>query len=70
VDDLYEQIERARAAIAARAPLTPRVGLILGSGLGSLADELEGGGAIPYAEIPGFPRSNWHWAGWAARRWR
>lgn len=33
----------------------PRIGVILGSGLGGLADRFEGGHAIPYGEIPGFP---------------
>ena len=33
----------------------PRIGVILGSGLGGLADRFEGGDAIPYEEIPGFP---------------
>ncbi|HWQ14748.1 MAG TPA: purine-nucleoside phosphorylase [Roseiflexaceae bacterium] len=57
MDDLYTQIERAREAIAARARLAPRVGLVLGSGLGALADELADAEVVPYAEIPGFPRS-------------
>ena len=34
--------------------MTPRVGLILGSGLGGLADELEQVVTLPYSEIPGF----------------
>lgn len=51
---MYEQIERARLAIVARAGLVPRVGLILGSGLGSLADELSDAVVVPYADIPGF----------------
>ena len=33
----------------------PRVGLILGSGLGGLADQIEDATAIPYSELPGFP---------------
>jgi purine-nucleoside phosphorylase len=37
--------------------LEPRVGAILGSGLGALADELEERIEIPYAEIPGWPVS-------------
>ena len=37
--------------------LGARVALVLGSGLGGLADEVEGAIRIPYAEIPGFPRS-------------
>jgi xanthosine phosphorylase len=41
-----------------RAPgRTPRLGIVLGSGLGGLADLLEDAVAIPYAEIPGFPTS-------------
>ena len=35
----------------------PRVGLILGSGLGLLAERIENAYRIPYAEIPGFPVS-------------
>jgi len=33
----------------------PRVGVVLGSGLGGFADLLEDGVRVPYAEIPGFP---------------
>ncbi|HEX9371732.1 MAG TPA: purine-nucleoside phosphorylase [Roseiflexaceae bacterium] len=60
MDDLYNQIEQARATIAARASIAPRIGMILGSGLGSLADELEDAAVVPYAKIPGFPRSTVH----------
>src|SRR6266536_1154158 len=58
--DLYNQIEQARATIAGRATVTPRAALILGSGLGSLADELDDAAVVPYAEVPGFPRSTVH----------
>lgn len=37
--------------------LEPRVGVVLGSGLGGLADALENRVEIPYAEIPGWPIS-------------
>ena len=57
MDDLYAQIEQARAAIAAMLMQAPRIGLILGSGLSALADELEDTAIVPYAEVPGFPRS-------------
>ncbi|HNP71888.1 MAG TPA: purine-nucleoside phosphorylase [Kouleothrix sp.] len=60
MEDLFSQIETARAAIAGRTSITPRVGMILGSGLGGLADEIENATVIPYAEIPGFPRSTVH----------
>ena len=34
--------------------VTPRVALILGSGLGALADEIDGARRVPFGEIPGF----------------
>ncbi len=37
--------------------MTPKIGIILGSGLGAFADELTGAIATPYAQIPGFPQS-------------
>ncbi len=43
--------------ILQRTPLRPRIGLVLGSGLGSFADSLSNACRIPYAEIPSFPRS-------------
>jgi purine-nucleoside phosphorylase len=60
MDDLYTAIETARAAIAARGGVQPKVALILGSGLGSLADELADAVVVPYGEIPGFPVSTVH----------
>jgi purine-nucleoside phosphorylase len=57
MDDLYTQIEQARTAISAHGGLQPRVALILGSGLGGLADELDQAVVVPYATIPGFPPS-------------
>lgn len=57
MSDLFEQMERARAMIADRIGTLPTVGLVLGSGLGALADELEDATVIPYPEIPGFPSS-------------
>jgi len=52
-------IQTSAAAIVALADrgisTLPPLGLVLGSGLGGLADEAEEAVAIPYAEIPGFP---------------
>jgi purine-nucleoside phosphorylase len=56
-NDLLTRIEEARAAITARANTVPKVGLILGSGLGDLADQMEDATVIPYGEIPHFPVS-------------
>jgi purine-nucleoside phosphorylase len=43
------------AAVRARSGLVPEVGIVLGSGLGGLADELSDAVAIPFAELPGWP---------------
>jgi len=43
------------AAVRERTALVPRVGVVLGSGLGGLADDLEDAVAIPFAELPGWP---------------
>lgn len=51
---MYNDIEQACAAIAPRLRLSPRVGLILGSGLSALADEMTDVVVIPYRDIPGF----------------
>jgi len=45
------------AFLRERIDETPRVLLVLGSGLGALAEEIEDPTQIPYGEIPGFPRS-------------
>jgi purine-nucleoside phosphorylase len=54
---LTEPLDEALAAIAARTELRPRVGVVLGSGLGGFADAAEGAVEIPYGEIPGWPVS-------------
>lgn len=53
-----EQPERLRALVAAvrsRTDLVPDVGIVLGSGLGALAEGLEDAVAIPFADLPGWP---------------
>lgn len=52
-----QQIREAAAYIAEKTVIKPRVGLILGSGLGVLAEQLEDAQAIPFSEIPHFPVS-------------
>src|SRR3954447_19605786 len=42
-------------AVRARSDLVPRVGLVLGSGLGSIADDLEDPVWIQFADLPGWP---------------
>jgi purine-nucleoside phosphorylase len=50
-------IDLAVAAIRERTPIVPRAAVILGSGLGGLADSVDAADEIPYAEIPGWPAS-------------
>jgi purine-nucleoside phosphorylase len=53
----FVRAERAAKFILGKTKLRPRVGLVLGSGLGAFADELDNAARIPYAKIPGFPVS-------------
>src|SRR2546426_2257173 len=50
-------IPDAVRAVQARTKLVPDVAIILGTGLGALADEVTVETRIPYGEIPGFPLS-------------
>lgn len=55
--DQIKAVFDAKEYILHKASTIPELGLILGSGLGSLADEVENGVIIPYNEIPHFPVS-------------
>jgi xanthosine phosphorylase len=46
----------AAQTLTERAGLRPRAGVVLGSGLGAVADAVEGATVIPYTDLPGFPR--------------
>lgn len=52
-----EKVTQAAVYIAQKSTVTPKVGLILGSGLGVLADQVNAAVKIPYADIPSFPVS-------------
>jgi purine-nucleoside phosphorylase len=57
---MTEQFALAAAAaqlILGKTSLRPKIGLVLGSGLGGFADSLSHSTKIPFSEIPGFPRS-------------
>ena len=54
---LYERAEHAARIIRSRTTETPRIAIILGSGLGAFADDFENAVSIPYEDITGFPRS-------------
>lgn len=55
--DAFTRAESAAAFILSQAQLRPKIGLVLGSGLGAFADDLSEAVRIPYAHIPSFPRS-------------
>jgi len=55
--ETFAHAESAAAFLLSQTKLRPRLGLVLGSGLGSFADELSDATRIPYAQIPSFPRS-------------
>ena len=50
-------IEKAVRAIQLKSGIKPEVAIILGTGLGKLAERIEKVAVIPYQEIPGFPLS-------------
>ncbi|WP_335869791.1 purine-nucleoside phosphorylase [Bacillus sp. 2205SS5-2] len=53
----FEKIESAANYLNEKTTVAPKIGLILGSGLGVLAEEIENPVKIPYDEIPDFPVS-------------
>ena len=53
--DLYSKAQSAVDYIHAATDVRPAIGIILGSGLGSFAKQVQGALTIPYAEIPHFP---------------
>ncbi len=55
--DWFYKAKEAAEFLLSRTSLRPRIGLVLGSGLGAFADDLSDAVRIPYAEIPFFPRS-------------
>ena len=52
--DLFDFIREAADFVKARCPVVPRVGIVLGSGLGDFAGAVDGPTAFPYTEIPHF----------------
>ena len=54
---LFDRIQEAVRVVRARSALRPDAAVILGTGLGGLAREIEVEAEIPYGEIPGFPLS-------------
>jgi purine-nucleoside phosphorylase len=55
--ELYDQVQEAKHAIQARWSYAPQIGIILGTGLGGLVEEIAAEASIPYGDIPHFPCS-------------
>ena len=53
--DQPARLDALVAAVRARSALVPEIGIVLGSGLGGLADDLEEAVAIPFSDLPGWP---------------
>lgn len=53
----FTNAQAAATFLLSQTSLRPKIGLVLGSGLGGFADELTEASRIPYANIPFFPRS-------------
>ncbi|MCW8898490.1 MAG: purine-nucleoside phosphorylase [Flavobacteriales bacterium] len=54
---MLEKIQQTKAFLATKTQLNPKVGIVLGTGLGNLSTEIKIETAIPYEEIPNFPVS-------------
>ena len=55
--DQFTHADSAAKLILSRTPLRPKIGLVLGSGLGAFADSLSEATRVPYSDIPSFPQS-------------
>lgn len=53
----WEQVQEATTTVRSAWGGSPTIGLVLGTGLGALAREIQAGVALPYPEIPHFPVS-------------
>src|SRR5690348_8224107 len=57
MQELYQQIQDSIDFLHRRWACSPRVGIILGTGLGSLAEAIDQEAVVSYEEIPHFPCS-------------
>jgi len=58
MSELAKRIEAAAEVVKAKIGIAPEVAIILGTGLGEIAGEIENAVAVPYEDIPGFPKSD------------
>lgn len=57
MENLYEKAQEASEFLLSKAVDSARIGIVLGTGLGNLAEQIKAEHAIPYNEIPHFPLS-------------
>ncbi len=57
LDEFHRMLEEAVSYVKSQVTLTPRIGIILGTGLGSLVEGIEMTGTVAYDKIPHFPVS-------------
>lgn len=57
MEDILREIEEAWRAVAGRIKTRPRVGIILGTGLGGLVEKISVSESLAYEDLPHFPRS-------------
>ncbi len=50
-----QRLDELEAYVRAKSDLVPALGMVLGSGLGGLADEIDAALEIPFEEMPGWP---------------
>lgn len=54
-NEVVQRVGESIAVVKAHSALEPRVGIVLGTGLGALAEMIDVAVTIPYEELPGFP---------------
>ena len=59
MQNVYEKLISCYESIQEKIPFTPKVALVLGSGLGDYAEEIRVEAELDYHEIDGFPVSIW-----------
>jgi purine-nucleoside phosphorylase len=52
---MRSHLDDLESAVRRRTTIAPRIGLVLGSGLGAVAERIEDGVSIPFADLPGWP---------------
>src|SRR2546430_8057113 len=57
-ESVYDQVQRCAAFLRGKISVQPAIGIILGSGLGTVAQKVEKAVSLPFSDVEGFPRSS------------